>query len=219
MENYLLGFSISLIGLFFLLFNTIYGFKIKKNIRQTSFGFFISYLLIMFVIETFCHAIGILKSGSNIFISHFYFNFQFILVSAFFVFLFRNSKEIQKVIILISTFIFCMIISSYLTGYFSFWEFNLLEIGLTSLTLVSYIIFYFYINFEINNVPFYNFFGGLAVYLLSSSLIFLTGNVELVFIDEPLIDIWVLNSILYIIFQFFIFKELKDFKKDKLFKD
>ena len=218
MGNYLLGFSISLIGLCFLLFNTIYGFKIKRNIQQTSFLFFVSYLLIMFIIEIFCHAIGILKPGSNIFISHFYFNFQFILVSAFFAFLFRNSKEIQKGIIIISTFVFCIIIRSYLMGYFSFWEFNLLEIGLTSIVLVSYIFLYFYINFEISNVPFYNFFGGLAVYLLSSSLIFLTGNVELVFIEDPLIDIWVLNSILYIIFQFFIFKELKDFKKDKLFK-
>ena len=213
MGNYLLAFSISLLGLFFLFFNVIYSLKIRKKVNQIAFRFFISYISIMLIIELFCHVIGFLDPGSNIFISHFYFNFQFILVTTFFVFLFKNSKKIQNGLILISTIVLCLILASYLMGYFSFWEFNLLEIGLTSLVLVSYIIFYFYVNFENNNVPFYNFFGGLAVYLLSSCLIFLTGNVELVFIDEPLIDIWVLNSILYIIFQFFIFKELKDFKK------
>lgn len=215
MENYLLGFSISLLGLFFLLFNTIYGLKIKKEIAQTSFVFFISYVAIMLIIEIFCHVLGFLKPSSNIFISHFYFNLQFILVSAFFIFLFQKSKEIQRRILLISAVVFCIVIGSYLTEYFSFWKFNLLEIGLTSLVLVSYIFFYFYVNLERKNVPFYNFFAGLAVYLLSSCLIFLTGNVELVFVEEPLIDIWVFNSILYILFQYFIFKELKNFKVKK----
>ena len=215
MGNYLLAFSISLLGLFFLFFNTIYGFKIKKSIAQKAYNFFISYITIMLIIEIFCHVIGFLKPGSNIFISHFYFNFQFILVSAFFVFLFQHSRKIQKRIIAISTVVFCIIICSYLTGYFSFWEFNLLEIGLTSLVLVLYIFFYFNVNLERKNVPFYHFFAGLAVYLLSSCLIFLTGNVELVFVQEPLIDIWVFNSILYILFQYFIFKELKNFKIKK----
>ncbi len=167
----------------------------------------------MLVIEVFCHVIGFLDPGANIFISHFYFNIQFVLVTGFFVLLFQKSKSIQKYLIIISTVVLCLIGLSYLMGYYSFWEFNLLEIGLTSLILVSYIIFYFYVNFENAKVPFYLFFGGLAVYLISSSLIFLTGNVELVFIEKPLVDIWVLNSILYIIFQYFVFQELNNFKK------
>jgi hypothetical protein len=45
------------------------------------------------------------------------------------------------------------------------------------------------------------------MYMLSTSIIFLLGNVELVFIKDPYIDIWVFNSIFFIVYQFLIFKE------------
>lgn len=167
----------------------------------------------MAIIELFCHLLGILKPGSNIFISHFYFVFQFLIITMFFLQL-TNSKVFKKFIYIITVLVLLVIISSYVINKDLFWKFNLLEIGLTSLVLVAYIIFYFYRTMENENVKFYYFFGGLVVYLLSSSLIFLTGNEELVIIKTPFyIDIWVFNSLFYIVFQFFIFKEIQFLKK------
>ena len=45
------------------------------------------------------------------------------------------------------------------------------------------------------------------LYLSCSIAIFLSGNLELVLIEKPYIDIWVFNSIFYIVFQIFIFRE------------
>ena len=212
MSEYLLAFSISLIGLVFLLSNVVYSFVLRNKNKSLSFTLFSVYLVTMLVIETCCHALGFLKPGSNIFISHFYFNLQFIIVTLFFVFLFYKNKKVVLTISLLSLLVLSVIFGSYFLNYYNFWEFNLVEIALTSFTLFGYIVYYFYYTFKEKNVKFYYFFGGLGVYLLSSCLIFLTGNVELVIIDKPYLDIWVLNSIFYIMFQYFIFKELKYFK-------
>ena len=81
MENkYLFSFVISLLGLFFLVFNTILFLRnsqIKKQISKV----FLIYLVTLSIIEVACHVIGILKPNSNFFISHFYFIFQFTLLS------------------------------------------------------------------------------------------------------------------------------------------
>lgn len=212
MSEYLLAFSISLIGLVFLLSNVVYSFVLRNKNKSLSFTLFSVYLVTMLVIETCCHALGFLKPGSNIFISHFYFNLQFIIVTLFFVFLFYKNKKVVLTISLLSLLVLSVIFGSYFLNYYNFWEFNLVEIALTSFTLFGYIVYYFYYTFKEKNVKFYYFFSGLGVYLLSSCLIFLTGNVELVIIDKPYLDIWVLNSIFYIMFQYFIFKELKYFK-------
>lgn len=212
MDDYILVYSISLIGLCFLLFNTIYSFVLKNKIKKTTFSLFSVYLLSLFIIETFCHVLGISKPGSNYFISHFYFNCQFIIISIFFIILFKNEKKPRLFIYIISSIVLFIIAMTYMFNYFSFWEFNLVEICLTSFVIFAYILYYFKLTISKENVEFTSFFTGLAIYLISSSLIFITGNVELVLLEKPFIDIWILNSLVYLLFQYFIFKELKYFK-------
>ncbi|OGS75044.1 MAG: hypothetical protein A3G95_02080 [Flavobacteria bacterium RIFCSPLOWO2_12_FULL_31_7] len=216
MDKYLISFSISLIGLFFLAFNTFHSLYLIDKIKTKTFSVFSIYLLTMLVIEICCHVLGFLDPGSNIFISHFYFNFQFLIITLFFAFLFKEIQKISRNIILISVVFLVIIACSYLLNSFSFWKFNTLEIGLTSFTIISYILYYFYYNFEKKNVKFTYFFSGLGIYLMSSSVIFLTGNIDLILIEEPFIDIWVFNSLLYILLQYFIYQELQIFKKKKL---
>jgi hypothetical protein len=215
MNEYLLAFSISLIGLILLLLNTIFCFFIRKKNKSTSLNLLFTYLVLMLIIETFCHILGYLKPGSNIFISHFYFNTQLIIITLFFLFLFRENQKIYKSILYSTLTILCIILFSYILNYSNFWEFSLIEISLTSFTIVLYIFYYFYYTFKDKNVNFYYFLSGLGVYLLCSSLIFLTGNIELVIIEKPFIDIWVLNSMFYIFFQYFIYKELRFFIEQK----
>ena len=98
-----------------------------------------------------------------------------------------------------------------------FWKFNEYEIIATSLILVFYALYFIYK--EIDKVHYYyNFSIGLILYLLCSISIFLYGNLELVLIEDPYIDIWIFNTIFYIVFQFMIFREYAFFNS-KLYKN
>lgn len=214
MGEYFLGFSISLIGLFLLFINAIMSLLIRKKVNQKTFSYFSIYLLIMVIIELFCHVLGILKPGSNIFISHFYFNFQFLIIGIFFLQLFNKNTIVKNWILRIMLVVFLIIALSYFFNNNLFWKFNLVEIGLTSTVLIGFIVYYLYVTMDKENSYFHSFFGGLIMYLLSSSLIFLTGNEEYIIIKDPhYIDIWVFNSLFYIVFQIFVFREIQFFRK------
>lgn len=204
------GFLISLIGLFFLAFNTVIFIK-NKTVRKKVSNIFIFYLIALLVTEICCHCIGYLKPNSNFFLSHFYFNFQFIFLSVLYFTLFK-SKKVKKAIIFIGLCELCIIGSTYFVKPALFWEFNTVEIISTSTVLIGIALLFIYKNFERVH-DYFNFSIGLIMYLMCSIFIFLSGNTELVFMEEPYLDIWVLNSVFYIFFQFMIYKEYRHFCK------
>jgi hypothetical protein len=201
-----LVFSVSLVGLFFLIINSfLFAKKLvgKDNLYRTL----TLYLITLSVVEIFCNVIGILKPNSNLFISHFYFNFQFLFLSFFFYKLFKN-KLLKKAII-ITIFVFWIILfRQYYFNTALFWQFNLFEILAISFILISYSLIHLYNTLGEEKKYFY-FAIGLVMYLLCSSIIFMSGNLELVFYNDPYIDIWIFNSLFYIVYQCFIFKEWK----------
>ena len=203
-SKHLFFFGISLLGLFFLFFNT-FLFLRKKEIHKHVSKVFIIYLVSLCIIETACHIIGILEPNSNFFISHFYFIFQFTFLSYLYYTLFE-SKSFKKTIIVIYISQIIVLAYMYYTDASLFWKFNHYEIIATSLILVFYALYFIYKEFD--KVHFYyNFSIGLIMYLLCSISIFLYGNFELVLLEDPYIDIWIFNTIFYIIFQYMILRE------------
>lgn len=205
MENkYLFSFVISLLGLFFLVFNTILFLRnsqIKKQISKV----FLIYLVTLSIIEVACHIIGILQPNSNFFISHFYFIFQFTFLSYLYHKLI-GSNFISKIILFVYLIQMTILAVMYIFDPSLFWRFNEYEIIATSFILVVYAFYFIYK--EMDKVHYYyNFSIGLILYLLCSVSIFLYGNLELVLIENPHIDIWIFNTVFYIIFQFMIFRE------------
>ena len=205
MENkYLFSFVISLLGLFFLVFNTILFLRnsqIKKQISKV----FLIYLVTLSIIEVACHVIGILKPNSNSFISHFYFIFQFTFLSYLYHKLI-GSNFISKIILFVYLIQMTILAVMYIFDPSLFWRFNEYEIIATSFILVVYAFYFIYK--EMDKVHYYyNFSIGLILYLLCSVSIFLYGNLELVLIENPHIDIWIFNTVFYIIFQFMIYRE------------
>lgn len=202
--KYLFSFGISLLGLLFLFFNT-FLFLRKKEIHKDVSKVFLIYLVSLCLIELSCHIIGFLKPNANFFISHFYFIFQFTFIS----YLYYNlidSKLFKKIIILVYLIQMVILASMYMSDPSLFWKFNEYEIITTSFILVFYAFYFIYK--EMDKVHYYyNFSIGLILYLLCSISIFLYGNLELVLIEDPYIDIWIFNTIFYIIFQFMIFRE------------
>ena len=203
-SKHLFFFGISLLGLLFLFFNT-FLFLRKKEIHSQVSKVFLVYLVSLCLIETACHIIGILKPNSNFFISHFYFIFQFTFLSYFYYTLFE-SNFFKKTIIVIYVSQIIVLAYMYYSDTSLFWKFNHYEIIATSIILVFYALYFIYK--ELDKVHFYyNFSIGLILYLLCSISIFLYGNLELVLMDDPYIDIWIFNTIFYILFQFMIFRE------------
>lgn len=214
--KFLLVFSISLVGLLFLMVNVFLFFSNKK-VRKKSAKVFLVYLLSLAIIETFCHAIGFLSPNSNLFLSHIYFGFQFVFVSILYYKLIDNYL-IKRIIVVIGILQILYLSYTYLTNTELFWKFNTYEIVSSSVFLILYTVIYVFKNLESQH-KYYNFSVGLFFYLMTSITIFLSGQLELVLLEDPYIDIWVFNSLFYILFQYFIYREYLFFKKmenDKL---
>lgn len=202
-------FIVSLIGLFFLLFNAI-RFCITCKNRDVLYRILTIYLVLLFCVELLCNIIGFQNSGSNFYLSHYYFNFQFIALSLFFYKCFSNNKILKNVVLIILVSILLFLGMQYYRAPSLYWKFNLIEIGITSLPLLLYAFYYIVSNFKNSKYDYFYFCIGLMMYLTSSASIFLSGNTDSVLFTEPFVlDFWFFNSLFYILYQFLIYKEWK----------
>ena len=208
----LFPFLVSLVGLFFLLVNSILFCKTRKN-KNAHYYILMVYLIGLFVNELLCNIIGFYAPGSNFFLSHYYFIFQFIILSIFFRGLFSNAI-LKKAILILLILVLILLAIQYSRTPELYWQFNLFEIGVTSALLVLYALIYLTQNFENVKSNYMYFSNGLIIYLVSSSTIFLSGNSDSVIFTEPfLLDFWFFNSLFYILYQFLIFREWKILNK------
>jgi hypothetical protein len=203
----LFSFIISLFGLLLLFINSILFLNFRKG-KDIVYKYIMSYLLIQFVVEFFCNLIGILHPNENFFLSHYYFVIQFIMLSLFYNKVFKN-KTLKKIVYLNLITVLIFLCFQYIKTPSLYWKFNNLEIGITSILLILYSIIYFYENLK-DTYRYHYFCLGLSFYLTSSCLIFLTANTQLILMNEPVyLDIWIFNSLFFILFQVFIYKEWK----------
>jgi hypothetical protein len=201
-----LVFSISLVGLLLLIMNSIL-FLSRLSGKGKLYLTLTIYLIALSVVETFCNIMGFLNPNSNLFLSHFYFNFQFLFLSFFYYKLFKT-KILKKLVGVTFIVVWIVLAVQYYLNPALFWQFNLPEILSISFILIIYSLIHLYNSLGEEKRYFY-FAIGLIMYLLCSSIIFMSGNLELVFWQDPYIDIWIFNSLLYIVYQLLIFKEWK----------
>ncbi len=167
------------------------------------FKIFTTYLVVMCLIQLITLFVGKIMHKPNLFLSHFYFITQFILLSFFYAELLRNKLLLY----------FCLPVLGFLTYQYIedpslFYRYNAIGISITQGVLIIYSIIYLYRCllgqnlFLIINV-------GLFLYLISSTLIFASGN--LIFnldISESMNYLLInTNRILYFLFQILIFIE------------
>ncbi len=209
-----LGFVLSVFSLFLLLINSILFLSKVKKFNNSTYKFVTIYLVLLFIVELFCNAIGYLYPGQNFYLSHFYFNAQFILLSIVFYRLFKSQK-LKKLVVLNYIIVTLIILGMYIYNNQLFWQFNLFEIAMTSVLLIIYALIHLNNTMGTKKKYFYLSIG-MILYLLCSSLIFLFGNYELVFIEDPYIDIWIFNTLFYIVYQVLIFTEWSYINKNGL---
>lgn len=193
------------IGYLLLFINCILLLKgISKNGK--TFKIFTFYCVAMFAVQMATNITGKMHIR-NLFLSHFYFILQFIILSFFYYILLK--ENFQKKII-ISCLVLCLSLLSiqYALDWNLFFQFNLLEIFITSLPLLIYATFHLY-NLLNKKKEFYYITIGLLIYLFGSTVVFLSGNLLLSLNSTHAFKVIMkLNVYLYVVYQLFILYEL-----------
>ena len=168
-------------------YNTVQGFKRQFRIL---YWYIIVELIILIVTSVLLY-----YKKNNLIISHFYFILQFVLLSLFYksIFTYRQKKFVNALLIIILP-----VIGIHFYYYpEKIWKFNVLEIFLTSIPLVIYSIIHLFNSLTRKKVFLY---VNVAVlmYLSSSTLIFILGDLLTSMTRTMVLDIWMMNKFLYI---------------------
>lgn len=203
------------IGYLILFLNLILFIKGYGN-NGKAYSIFTWYLGVIFLVQI---TSMILKKFNinNLYLSHFYFIGQFILLSLFYINILKG--ELQKKIVKVCLIIVLLALAiQYAMDFSLFLKFNLFEIFITSILLILYATFHFY-NMLNEKKEFYFINMGILFYLFGSTILFLVGNLTIVLSPKMNKITWILNSILYVLYQIFILVEWKkSFSKKREFK-
>ena len=193
------------IGYFFLLLNLILFFISFSN-QGKAYKIFTLYLGIIFVVQILAQIYSA-QNINNLFLSHFYFIGQFVILSLFFETLLK--EKYQKNIVKAGLILGLLTLGiQYGFDPSLFLKFNLFEIFITSFLLIIYATFHFY-NMLNEKKEFYYINMGILLYLFGSTILFLAGNLIVTLSSKMNKWTWILNSFLYIIYQVFILVEWK----------
>ncbi len=169
-----------------------------------SFYIFTFYLFVMIIIQS---CTSYLKSihVNNLFVSHYYFILQFVLLSLFYLNIIDNAFQKKTIKITVP---FCLLILGiqYYLNNDLYEKFNLFEIFITSFLLIIFSMFHFY-NILNEKKKYYYINTGILLYLFGSTVLFISGNLISKLDLAPSKIVWILNSLLYIVYQVFILIE------------
>ncbi len=184
----------------FLLINALLYIKSyrKNSVAFNIYTFYLSFILIIQLITSYK---GYFKEN-NIYLSHYYFIGQFVLLSLLFKKILKK-RVLQKVITIILIFTLIALSVFYIIYPSSYYQFNIFEILLTSIPLILFCFLFFIQTIDGSDKKFIYIISGFFLYVLCSTLLFSAGNLE----KDTRNIIWWTNSILYLVYQLLIFVE------------
>jgi len=199
------------IGYLLLLINLVLYLRSYKR-NSKAFKVICIYLGFTFLIQLIT-AIYAFYGKNNLYISHYYFIGQFTILSYFYFLILKKTIH-QKIIKLIFITVVFILFFLFLNSPKVYFKFSLLEVVICSIPLVLYAFFYFYESFGVKDKFFLFFNSGVFFYLLSAALIFSTGNYLISSKSSFVHFLYHINTVLYVIFQLFIFVEwYQNFRK------
>ncbi|MBP2615088.1 hypothetical protein [Chryseobacterium jejuense] len=194
---------LSLIGKGILLINlAVYCIGFSRSGR--AYTFFISYLAWILICEIIFYVLNYQRIN-NLFFSHYYLIIQFVLLGLFFheILTEKYQKNTARFLLMM---IPSVLIVQYIIDPEKYYVFNLFEIFITSYSLIILALFHLYNILDTEKK--YNYISlGLLLYLISSTVIFLSGNLYTVMNTNLHREIWVFNVVMFIVYQIFIFAE------------
>lgn len=190
------GYVIILLDLVLYLFS--FFRKEKANV------FFIVYLAFL-VIVLLSMELMFSYRLNNLFLTNVYFIGQMLLLGLFYHSILKLNG--QKTFVLWSLGCALLVLAvQYFIEPRQFLKFNLLEITLTSLIIVIFALLHFY-NMLTDNKKYYYFTIGVVFYLLTSTVLFLVGNLTIDLSKEFQFFSWRLNAFLVVIYYLVILLE------------
>ena len=186
----------------FLFFKSYNFFK-----RVIAFNVISLYLLLSLILNLITLVFSYYQKD-NLYLSHFYFIFQFLLLSIFYINLFKTKHQKRLVQFLFISIILILGIQ-YALDYRKFFKYSLLEILITSFPLTIYSIIHLYNSLTTKGIYLY-FNAAVLIYLTATTLIFILGNYITV-IDKGLArNIWFIHKVLYLVFLILTYLEWKN---------
>ncbi|WP_079242239.1 hypothetical protein [Chryseobacterium indologenes] len=191
---------LSLIGKGILLINlAVYCMGFSR--AGKAYTFFISYLAWILICEIVFYVLNSQKIN-NLFFSHYYLIGQFLLLGLFFheILIEKYQKKAARTLLII---IPVVLVIQYIIYPEKYYVFNLFEIFVTSFSIIILALFHLYNILDTKKK--YNYISlGLLLYLISSTVIFLSGNLYTVMNRKLHKEIWVFNVVMFIVYQLFI---------------
>ncbi|AWK02723.1 hypothetical protein HYN56_00205 [Flavobacterium crocinum] len=200
MDDFLIysGYLILLINL--ILYSFSFFRKEKANV------FFVCYLAFAFLMQISMETLWYLNMN-NLFLVNIFFIGQMILLGLFY---YSISKiNVQKKFVKISLVLALAVLTiQFVNTPKEFLKFNLFEITLTSLLIVVFALIHFY-NMLTENKTYYYASMGIIIYLLSSTVLFIIGNLTSTLNSDVKYISWMVNAFLNVVYYLFILYEWK----------
>lgn len=198
MQSLLINIGYLGLGINFLLF-------VVKFLKLTlPYKIFTGYLFTIIVIQFFTSYLG-RRGMHNLFLSHFYFVLQCLILSVFYYKILKSSFQ-KKVILISIPLVLITLGIQYFLKPDLFSKFNLFEIFITSFIIIIFALFHLY-NILSEKKDYFYLNLGILFYLFCSSVLFMAGNLIATLTDNFRDVIWKINAVLYIVYQLFIFLE------------
>lgn len=195
MDDFLIYSAYLILLLNLILYSYSFFRKEKANI------FFVSYLAFSFLLQIYMEIIYFLR-GNNLLAINIFFVGQMILLGLFYNSLMHIKG--QKLFVKTSVIIALMVLGAQcIMDPNQFFKFNLFEITLTSLLIVVFALIHFY-NMLTENKEYYYISIGIVFYLLTSTVLFLVGNLSPELSADLKYVTWMLNAFLIVVYQLFI---------------
>jgi hypothetical protein len=206
-EKLLFVFAISLVGLFLLILNALL-FCLKIKDKESSYKLLTAFLILDAFSEIICNVTGITNPGTNLILSHAHYHLHFI----FFSLIYYNllSVKFKKPMIVTAIILYLSLAYFYAANPQMVYNISPQETLAISIILILYALVYLFETLG-KQKRYYYLSLGLILYLTCSSIVFFAGtlNEELILFERPYVDVWVFNSLFFIIYQLLIFKEWK----------
>lgn len=210
MDDFLIysGYLILLIDL--ILYSYSFFRKEKANV------FFVCYLAYALLMQVSMETLWQLKMN-NLFLVNSFFIGQMIFLSLFYQSILK--VKVQKQFVRVSFVVaLCVLSIQFINSPQEFLKFNLFGITLTSLMIVVFALLHFY-NMLTENKSYYYVSMGIIIYLLSSTVLFIIGNLTSTLNSDVKYLSWKLNAFLNIVYYLFIMYEwMVSFSNKKVYK-
>lgn len=181
-----------------LMINFILFTKSHKYYKHLmAFSTIYLYIIFSISLSTITHILFANKIN-NLYLSHFYFIFQFSLLSIFYINLLKGNKQ-RKLVRILFVSVITVLGIQYALDWNALFRFSLLEILLTSFPLILYSIIHLY-NSLTQKGKYLYINAAILIYLTATTFIFILGN-YLNGINPNLgKNIWFIHKLLYIVF-------------------